>query len=351
MKETERLAAALLEYGSVERTEEVANAIDYVNGVWYIPLAQGGRLRLEAASLPHAVGELLALYAKAVSGGEDGQRLVQAWLGGERDVEGETLIGSLQELGWRQELGVVVLLELERATEPGTGAEAVALLRELIEPEQAVLAVQGTQRVWLLVPVSQPAAKEQRFAKRTAVLNELATQDVRRHSYSEQELEETVSAWIATLGAELFLLGRGGLSSVRSLEELALAKREAEFALEAGKRFRSKDVLHAYHRLGMARLLYGTPQTVCQEFVREILPAGVLEALTPELRETVVTFVEHGQQVADTARALFVHRNTLLYRLERIHELTGYDPRQPQEGWTLWLALLLLRADCTNGRG
>ncbi|MGZ6525431.1 MAG: PucR family transcriptional regulator, partial [Tumebacillaceae bacterium] len=122
------------------------------------------------------------------------------------------------------------------------------------------------------------------------------------------------------------------------------ARVEAEFALGAGKRFRSRELIHAFDKLGLARLLHGVPHTVRDRFLQEVLPETVLHSLSPELRETIFAFLENGQQVADTARSLYIHRNTLQYRLERIHELTGYDIRKPFQGWTLWVALTLIRS-------
>ncbi|ARU59900.1 hypothetical protein CBW65_01615 [Tumebacillus avium] len=354
MSSMERLAAALQEYGRVERREQVAKEICYVNDSWLIPLNAEQQLRVERAALPLAVAELLALYAGAVTGGVDARRQAAQWLCGEREADGDALAAWLQELGWaRDAAGRIVLLEFARAAAAELAEEAVLLLQELIGTEQAVVGQQGGQRIWVLLPL-EPV---QNVHEQTAQVRDVRAREVQMHDELEQgqlaqasSLLDTVIAWIETLGAELFLLSRAGVSGARSLHQLAGAKEEAEFALEAGKLLPGKRAVHDYDRLGIARLLYGAPQTVREKFVREILPPDVLEALTPELRETAAVFAENGQGVAETARALFVHRNTLLYRLERIHELTGCDPRRPLDGWTLWLALLLVKTGCTSGK-
>jgi hypothetical protein len=340
MSELERLVDVLREYGVVEKAAEVADCIRYVDGVWLLQAEGGQQLRLEEKALPRAVAELLALYAGAVAGGRDERRLAAEWLSGAREADGEKVFGWLSRLGWQGGGGVVVLLEFARDVESGTAEDAVVLLRELIEAEQAVVARQGSRRIWVLVPLEREGAQDAK-----------AAQDAKGAYGGILELKEAVSAWIDALLAELFLMSQAGVSAVRGLLDLPIARAEAEFALEAGKRFRGREAIHEFGKLGIAGLLYGTPANVRNQFVQEILPDEVLEALTPELRETVFAFVEHGQQVADTARAMFLHRNTLLYRLERIHELTGRDPRHPLEGWTLWLALTLLRSGCTNEPG
>lgn len=366
MSGMERLAAALQEYGSVEQAEQVAKEICYVNGVWLIPLGEGEQLRVDRAALPLAVAELLALYAGAVTGRIDARRQAAQWLCGEREADGDALASWLQELGWaRDAAGKIVLLEFARAAEAGVAEEAVLLLQELIGTEQAVVAQQGGKRIWVLLPLKRVQERQKRQeqvsnGQEKGVILQDQQERVRDGRSSclqlpvehaqDAELLKTVSAWLDSLGAELFLLSRSGVSGARSLHELAGAKEEAEFALEAGKLLPGKTAVHDYDRLGIARLLYGAPQKVREKFVQEILPPDVLEALTPELRETAAVFAENGQGVAETARALFVHRNTLLYRLERIHELTGCDPRRPLDGWTLWLALLLVKTGCTSGK-
>ncbi|TCP53950.1 PucR-like helix-turn-helix protein [Tumebacillus sp. BK434] len=367
MSSRERLAAALAEYGCVERVEQVAKEICYVNGSWLIPLGVAEQLRVDHAVLPKAVAELLALYAGAVSGGADARQQTAAWLSGERAADGDDLPRWLSDLGWTSEAaGAVVLIEFARAADAGTAEEATELLQELIEPEQAVLAREGGQRLWVLLPLGQaeeghvlPGRESARHASEQQAGETAAEQSTARDAQLREagarnrlaELSRVISGWIDTLSAELFLLSHAGVSAVHRLERLSQARVEAEFALRAGQLLRGKLQVHAYDRLGIARLLYGVPAVVRQQFVAEILPPAALEALTPELRETATAFVENGQGVAETARALFVHRNTLLYRLERIHELTGCDPRHPLEGWTLWLALLLLKSGCTSGNG
>jgi DNA-binding PucR family transcriptional regulator len=91
-------------------------------------------------------------------------------------------------------------------------------------------------------------------------------------------------------------------------------------------------------------LFEGLPEAVQAQFLQEVLPDDAYSGLSAELRETVFAFLEHGQQLADTARSLYIHRNTLNYRLDRIAELTGLDVRQPLPAWTLWVALTLRRA-------
>lgn len=316
-----RLVEILQEYGTIETGMEEGETRPFLKmGVWIIPTGEAGRrLIVQEAVLPLALAELLKLYVESLcpkpSENRTGLRQrIAAWLAGEREMEGAELAHALQELGWQAVGAQVIALEPVKEAEEDLFLDAVNLLEELIGHEEAFVVARGLARIDLLV--SGRARKD-----------------------------FDLSAALDMLGTELYLLFRAGVSAeVAELREMNEARSQAEFALMAGKLYRSKESIHLYNRLGTARLLYGIPHSIRDEFVQEVLPHDLQAALTPELRETILTFLAHGQQVAETARALYVHRNTLLYRLERIAELTGYDIRKPLQCWTLWLALTLTRS-------
>lgn len=339
MIENARLVEILQPFGSFEQVasqmgRSVRSGPILQAGVWTIPIDDEQCLRVEESALPLAVAQLLALYVQAQETGgkahaSNPKRLVQdmlsQWLNEGRLPDQDALVHALMEMKWRAHGAVFVVLE--RVNAQGDDAklleDAVALLVELLDENHAFVVRQGQSRICLLL---HSLGNEEQVAE-------------------EEQPENELSAWLDTLGTELYLLFRAGVSTpVSHLRDLAQVRQEAEFALEAGKRFRSQEMVHSYARLGVARLLHGIPLDVRDEFLKEVLPEEALSSLSPELRETIFAFLEHGQQVADTARSLFVHRNTLLYRLDRIHELTGFDIRRPTQGWTLWVALTLIRS-------
>lgn len=292
-----------------------------IDGVWTIPVDERTDLRVRDEALSSALSQMLALYVEAMTTAAEAahprhsvQQLLAEWQAEEALWDGTVLAQSLQVAGWAKQGAVVVILEpVHRQEEGASQEEAVHLLEEMLAEEAFVLG-QGQERVCVLLT-------------------------------AEGFAEQPVSAWLGTLETELYLQYRAAVSApVEELRQLPHAREEAEFALEAGKLYRGQERIHDAQKLGVARLLHGIPAAIRERFLQEVLPTDVLGSLSAELRETIFAFLEHGQQVADTARALFVHRNTLLYRLERVHELTGYDIRQPIQGWTLWVALMLARS-------
>jgi len=330
MVDNQRLAEILQGYGQIieDRTCEEVRPI-FENGFWRIPLADGQVLQVEESELPLAVQGLLRLYVEAVTlpgnDRDEAERLVRKWLAGAESVEGERLAGALTALGFADRDVVIVAIQAGKSSDEAVLDDAVQLLQSLLEEQQAMVVRAAGARMYVLL--SDTASPEPAIRA------------------------QIVSAWIDTLGTELFLLCQAGIStSTKELLQLEQVRGEAEFALMAGLLYRSKDAVHEYERLGLARVLYGMPKEIRQAYVAEVLPEAVGTNLTPELRETIFAFFEHGQQVADTARGLFIHRNTLLYRLERIAELTGHDVRKPMQGFALWLALTLSRTDSPNER-
>ena len=119
-----------------------------------------------------------------------------------------------------------------------------------------------------------------------------------------------------------------GISSiVENLKDLARAYKEARISLEVGKVFDIEKPVMSYKNLGIGRLIYQLPTTLCEIFLGEVFKKGSLESLDRETLMTVQSFFENNLNVSETSRKLFVHRNTLVYRLEKIRKLTGLDLR------------------------
>ena len=133
-----------------------------------------------------------------------------------------------------------------------------------------------------------------------------------------------------------------GISSiVEHLKDLAKAYKEARIALEVGKVFDIEKPIMSYGNLGIGRLVYQLPTTLCEIFLQEVFKKGSLESLDKETLMTVQSFFENNLNVSETSRKLFVHRNTLVYRLEKIRKLTGLDLREFDHAVTFKVALMV----------
>ena len=125
------------------------------------------------------------------------------------------------------------------------------------------------------------------------------------------------------------------------LRELADSYKEAQTAIEVGKVFDTeKSVMH-YENLGIGRLIYQLPTTLCEIFLREVFKKNSLDSLDQETLFTINKFFENSLNVSETSRKLFVHRNTLVYRLEKIRKLTGLDLRQFDHAIVFRVALMV----------
>ena len=146
----------------------------------------------------------------------------------------------------------------------------------------------------------------------------------------------------STLKADLnvhCVIGIG--TTARHLRELADRYKEAQVAIEVGKVFDTeKSVIH-YDNLGIGRLIYQLPTTLCEMFLSEVFKKNPIEALDQETLYTINKFFENNLNVSETSRKLFVHRNTLVYRLEKIKKLTGLDLREFDHAIVFKVALMV----------
>ncbi|MBP3389469.1 MAG: helix-turn-helix domain-containing protein [Clostridia bacterium] len=133
---------------------------------------------------------------------------------------------------------------------------------------------------------------------------------------------------------------RSGIDS-RDLEKLARSFTEAQVALEVGKVFDTEKAIVSYDNLGIARLIYQLPTTLCDMFLNEVFKKGSIDSLDQETLFTIQRFFENNLNVSETSRKLFVHRNTLVYRLEKIKRLTGLDLREFDDAIVFKVALMV----------
>ena len=125
------------------------------------------------------------------------------------------------------------------------------------------------------------------------------------------------------------------------LRELAERYKEAQVAIEVGKVFDTEKTIIHYDNLGIGRLIYQLPTTLCEMFLREVFKKNPIESLDQETLFTINKFFENNLNVSETSRKLFVHRNTLVYRLEKIKKITGLDLREFDHAIVFKVALMV----------
>ncbi len=128
---------------------------------------------------------------------------------------------------------------------------------------------------------------------------------------------------------------------VTHIRDLARAYKEAQMAINVGKVFDTERSIVNYDNLGIGRLIYQLPTTLCEMFLQEVFKKNPIDALDQETLFTINKFFENNLNVSETARKLFVHRNTLVYRLEKIKKLTGLDLREFDDAITFKVALMV----------
>ena len=157
-------------------------------------------------------------------------------------------------------------------------------------------------------------------------------------------LEQLAQEVSDTLSTEFFCrVGIGIGTIVENIKDLARSYREAQIAVEVGKVFESEKEIISYENLGIGRLIYQLPTTLCEMFLSEVFKNGSLETLDKETLQTIQVFFDNSLNVSETSRKLFVHRNTLVYRLEKIRKLTGLDLREFEHAVTFKVALMVKR--------
>jgi carbohydrate diacid regulator len=144
------------------------------------------------------------------------------------------------------------------------------------------------------------------------------------------------------LKAELFIKTTIGIGTVANhLRELADSYKEAQVAIEVGKVFDTEKSIISYENLGIGRLIYQLPTTLCEIFLSEVFKKNSIDSLDQETLFTINKFFENNLNVSETSRKLFVHRNTLVYRLEKIKKLTGLDLREFDHAIIFKVALMV----------
>lgn len=156
-------------------------------------------------------------------------------------------------------------------------------------------------------------------------------------------LEHTANTIVDMMNMEAMMNVRVSYGTiVEELKDVSKSYKEAKMALDVGKIFYAEKRVTAYNRLGIGRLIYQLPVNLCQIFIDEIFGANVPDELDEETLTTINKFFENNLNVSETSRQLFVHRNTLVYRIEKLAKSTGLDIRTFDDALTFKIALMVV---------
>jgi len=160
--------------------------------------------------------------------------------------------------------------------------------------------------------------------------------------YDYKEINKISKVIIDTLSTEGMIKARVGIGTVvDNIKDIGRSFKEAQMALLIGGIFDSEKSIVDYNRLGIGRLIYQLPPTLCKLFLKEVFKEGSFEALDSETMYTINKFFENNLNVSETSRQLYVHRNTLVYRLDKIQKITGLDLRLFDDAIIFKVAMLV----------
>ena len=169
-------------------------------------------------------------------------------------------------------------------------------------------------------------------------------------NWDAKELHRVATQMQEQLEEELHVKCVIGIGTVAPhLRDLGRCCKEAGVAIEVGKVFNTEMAVINYENLGIGRLIYQLPATLCEMFLQEVFKKNPIDALDQETLFTINKFFENNLNVSETARKLFVHRNTLVYRLEKIKKLTGLDLREFDDAITFKVALMVKKYLVSRG--
>ena len=174
--------------------------------------------------------------------------------------------------------------------------------------------------------------------KNSIVVKELSPED----TYTE--VQKIADSMLDMLSSEVMLSTRVSYGTiVNEIKEVSRSYKEAKMALEVGKIFFVDRRIVAYNALGIGRLIYQVPIPLCKMFIKEIFADVSPDDFDEETLETIAKFFENNLNVSETSRQLFIHRNTLVYRLDKLDRATGLDLRVFDDAITFQIALMVVK--------
>lgn len=159
-----------------------------------------------------------------------------------------------------------------------------------------------------------------------------------------EDLEKTAAVIVDMLNTEAMSQVHVAFGTiVKDLKEVSRSYKEAKMALDVGRIFYSDKRVIAYGNLGIGRLIYQLPMPLCKMFIKEIFSDSPPNDFDEETLTTVNKFFENSLNVSETSRQLYIHRNTLVYRLDKLQKSTGLDLRVFDDAITFKIAMMVVK--------
>ncbi len=171
-----------------------------------------------------------------------------------------------------------------------------------------------------------------------------------KQDFEHKDIRKTSKIIIDTLSSELVKAKVGIGTVVDNIKDIGRSYKEAEIALLIGGIFDDEQPVNDYSKLGIGRLIYQLPTTSCTLFLNEVFRDGSFESLDSETMSTIQKFFENNLNVSETSRQLYIHRNTLVYRLDKIQKITGLDLRMFDDAIIFKVAMLVKKYLDSNKR-
>lgn len=160
---------------------------------------------------------------------------------------------------------------------------------------------------------------------------------------SYEELDQVARMLVDMMNTEAMIRVRVSYGTiVKEIKEVSKSYKEAKMAMDVGKIFYEEKDIVAYNTLGIGRLIYQLPINLCQIFMKEIFGENIPDDMDEETLTTINKFFENNLNVSETSRQLYVHRNTLVYRIEKLEKATGLDIRVFDDALTFKIALMVV---------
>ena len=187
------------------------------------------------------------------------------------------------------------------------------------------------------------ASKTKDFITAVDEKNIILVKEVRQgETYGE--LDKTANTVLDMLNTEAMTKVRVAYGTIiNDIKEVSRSYKEAKMALDVGKIFYANKNVIAYNNLGIGRLIYQLPIPLCKMFIREVFDGKSPDEFDEETLATINKFFENSLNVSETSRQLYIHRNTLVYRLDKLQKSTGLDLRIFEDAITFKIALMVAK--------
>ena len=187
------------------------------------------------------------------------------------------------------------------------------------------------------------ASKTKDFITAVDEKNIILVKEVRQgETYGE--LDKTANTVLDMLNTEAMTKVRVAYGTIiNDIKEVSRSYKEAKMALDVGKIFYANKNVIAYNNLGIGRLIYQLPIPLCKMFIREVFDGKSPDEFDEETLATINKFFENSLSVSETSRQLYIHRNTLVYRLDKLQKSTGLDLRIFEDAITFKIALMVAK--------